>query len=182
MTPVSVHVEINKISRVSPYCNIYTVPVIVFMDDASANVSKQWNKHIVVYLSNAGLPQEMLDKEFCTRFVTSSPNASPMELMRAVRDSMELVQYFSSFRTSWLTFISRALDSPVVTYDCKTGEEIMTIPYVIFTASDNLMHTKQTSHCGLNSNYFCRTCHVGGTRAYKKSNEGFGKLFEVSFF
>jgi hypothetical protein len=35
---------------------VYTVPVIIFMDDASANVSKQWNKHIVVYLSNAGLP------------------------------------------------------------------------------------------------------------------------------
>ena len=68
---------------------VYTIPVIVFMDDASGNISKQWNKHIVVYLSNAGLPREMLDKEFCTRFVTSSPNASPMELMRAVRDSME---------------------------------------------------------------------------------------------
>lgn len=68
---------------------VYTVPVIVFMDDASGNISKQWNKHIVVYLSNAGLPREMLEKEFCTRFVTSSPHASPMELMRAVRDSME---------------------------------------------------------------------------------------------
>ncbi|KAF8257540.1 hypothetical protein EI94DRAFT_1774419 [Lactarius quietus] len=132
---------------------VYTVPVIIFMDDASANISKQWNKQIVVYLSNAGLPREMLDKEFCMRFVTSSPNASPMELMHAVRDSME------------------ALDSPVITYDCKTGEEIMTIPYVIFTTSDNLMHAEQTSHCGLNSNYFCRTCHVGGTKAYKKTNK-----------
>jgi hypothetical protein len=82
----------------------------------------------------------------------------------------------------WPTFISRALDSPVVTYDCKTGKEIMTIPYVIFTASDNPMHAEQTSCCGLNSNYFCRTCHVGGTRAHKKSDEGFGELFEVSVF
>ncbi|KAF8259437.1 hypothetical protein EI94DRAFT_1616008 [Lactarius quietus] len=141
---------------------VYTVPVIIFMNDASANISKQWNKQIVVYLSNAGLPREMLDKEFCTRFVTSSSNASPMELMHAVRDSMD-----------------RALDSPVITYDCKTGEEIMTIPYVIFTASDNPMHAEQTSHCGLNSNYFCRTCHVGGTKAYKKTNKGFGRLFEI---
>ncbi|KAH8978821.1 hypothetical protein EDB86DRAFT_2815391 [Lactarius hatsudake] len=141
---------------------VYTVPVIVFMDDASANISKQWNKHIVVYLSNAGLPREMLDKEFCTRFITSSPNASPMELMRAVRDSMDT-----------------ALRSPVVTFDCKTGKEIMTIPYMIFTASDNPMHAEQTSSCGLNSNYFCRTCHVGGTKAQKRSDEGFAKLFEV---
>ena len=70
---------------------VYTVPVIIFMDDASANISKQWNKHIVVYLSNVGLPREMLDKEFCTKFIMSSPNAPPMELMRAVRDSMEYV-------------------------------------------------------------------------------------------
>lgn len=70
---------------------VFTVPVIVFMDDASANISKQWNKHIVVDLSNAGLPREMLDKEFCLKFVTSSPNASPMELMHAVRDSIEYV-------------------------------------------------------------------------------------------
>ena len=70
---------------------IYTVPVIIFMDNASANISKQWNKHIVVYLSNAGLPREMLDKEFCVKFVVSSPNAPPMELMRAVHDSIEYV-------------------------------------------------------------------------------------------
>ena len=70
---------------------VYTVSVIIFMDNASANISKQWNKHIVVYLSNAGLPQEMLDKEFCVKFVASSPNAPPMELMRAVRDSLEYV-------------------------------------------------------------------------------------------
>ena len=38
---------------------VYTVPVIIFMDDASANISKQWNKHIVVYLSNAGLPRDV---------------------------------------------------------------------------------------------------------------------------
>ena len=70
---------------------VYTVPVIIFMDNASANISKQWNKHIVVYLSNAGLPREMLDKEFCVKFVASSPNGPPMELMHAVRDSLEYV-------------------------------------------------------------------------------------------
>jgi hypothetical protein len=70
---------------------VYTVPIIVFMDNASANISKQWNKHMIVYLSNAGLPQEMLEKEFCVKFVTLSPNALPMELMCAVCDSMEYV-------------------------------------------------------------------------------------------
>jgi hypothetical protein len=44
------------------------------------------------------------------------------------------------------------------------------------------MHAEQTSGSGLNSNYFCRTCDVGGTKAYKRSDEGFAKLFEVSLF
>ena len=86
---------------------VYTVPVIIFMDDASENILKQWNKHIVVYLSNAGLPREMLDKEFCTKFVMSSPNASPMELMCAVRDSIECVKFLSLLFTTSHYFPAR---------------------------------------------------------------------------
>ncbi|KAH9015519.1 hypothetical protein EDB85DRAFT_2076338 [Lactarius pseudohatsudake] len=158
---------------------VYTVPVILFMDDASANISKQWNKHIVVYLSNAGLPREMLDKEFCIKFVTSSPerfangtHARSAGLNR-VRPNLTL------FTLRFSSFISKALDSPVATFDCKTKEEVLIIPYLIFTASDNPMHAEQTSQCGLNANFFCRTCDVGGTKAQKKSEEGFAKIFEV---
>jgi hypothetical protein len=79
-------------------------------------------------------------------------------------------------------FVSKALDFPVTTYDCKTRKEVLTIPYLIFTASDNPMHAEQTSGSGLNSNYFCHTCDVGGTKAYKKSDEGFAKVFEVSLY
>lgn len=67
---------------------VYSVPLIIFMDDVSGNVSKQWNKHHVIYASNANLPREMLEKEFFLRFVTSSPHASPMELMKAMKDSI----------------------------------------------------------------------------------------------
>ncbi|KAL4075014.1 hypothetical protein V8B97DRAFT_2022606 [Scleroderma yunnanense] len=43
---------------------VLTVPLIIFMDYVSGNVSKQWNKHYVVYMSNASVPCEMLEKEF----------------------------------------------------------------------------------------------------------------------
>jgi hypothetical protein len=65
---------------------VYGVPLIVFMDDVSGNVSKQWNKHHVIYISNGNMPREMVEKEFCVRFVTSSPFASPMELMRGCKE------------------------------------------------------------------------------------------------
>ena len=67
---------------------VYSVPIIIFMDDVSANVSKQWNKHFVIYISNANMLREMIEKEFCIRFVTSSPFASPMELMRGCEKSI----------------------------------------------------------------------------------------------
>lgn len=67
---------------------VYGVPLIVFMDDVSGNVSKQWNKHHAIYMSNASLPREMMEKEFCVRFVTGSPHAAPMELMHAMKDSI----------------------------------------------------------------------------------------------
>lgn len=67
---------------------VYRVPLIIFMDDISGNISKQWNKHIVIYMSNASLPREMLDQEFNVRFVMSSPHASPMELMHVMKESI----------------------------------------------------------------------------------------------
>jgi hypothetical protein len=58
------------------------------MDDVSGNISKQWNKHHAIYMSNTNLPQEMIEKEFFVRFVASSPHAPPMELMRAMKESI----------------------------------------------------------------------------------------------
>ena len=69
---------------------VYTVPLIIFMDDVSGNISKQWNKHHVVYVSNGLLPRQMLKQEFSIRFISSSPHAPPMELMQGIKD---LIQY-----------------------------------------------------------------------------------------
>ncbi|KAH7931055.1 hypothetical protein BV22DRAFT_999145, partial [Leucogyrophana mollusca] len=139
---------------------VYNVPLIIFMDDVSGNVSKQWNKHHAIYMSNANLPREMLEKEFCVRFVTSSPHAAPMELMRAMKES-----------------VCRAAESGVITWDCKMDEEVMLIPYGLFIAGDNPMQAEECSHAGLNCNYFCRTCDVGGNKEYKQSSAGYNSIF-----
>ena len=72
---------------------VYAVPLIIFMDDVSGNISKQWNKHFVIYMSNANLQCEMLDREFFVRFVMSSLHASPMELMHAMKQSISYVSF-----------------------------------------------------------------------------------------
>ncbi|KAI5983207.1 hypothetical protein EDD15DRAFT_2179497 [Pisolithus albus] len=141
---------------------VYTVPLIVFMDDVSGNVSKQWNKHHVVYVSNALLPRQMLEQEFSIRFISSSPHATPMELMRGLKDS-----------------IQKTTDQPIVTFDVKHQEEVMLIPYNLIIAGDNPMQAEECSHGGLKCNYFCRTCKVGGTNVEKRTDKGYCDIFQL---
>ncbi|KAF8834899.1 hypothetical protein BDN67DRAFT_914006 [Paxillus ammoniavirescens] len=140
---------------------VLTVPLIIFMDDVSGNISKHWNKHHVVYMSNALIPHEMVEKEFCVRFVSSSPHATPLEPMQGVKDS-----------------IQKATNNPVIAFDVKYQEEVMLIPYDLFVAGDNPMQAEECSHGGLKCNYFCRTCKVGGTNTEKTSDEGYMDLFK----
>lgn len=55
-------------------------------------------------------------------------------------------------------------------------------PFVLFLPGDNPMQAEECSHSGLSSNFFCRTCMVGGTKKFKVSDEGYSTLFEVSCF
>ncbi|KAG8781669.1 hypothetical protein FRC12_021639 [Ceratobasidium sp. 428] len=140
---------------------VYSVPVIVFMDDASGNVSKQWNKHWSSYLSNAALPREELQSEYNVRFVSTSAHASPSELMQGIRASME-----------------EAFNSPTVAFDCVLQEEVLVRPYALFWAGDNPMQAEHCSSTGMNSNHFCRTCDAGGSDDFKQSFDGYKSLFE----
>lgn len=83
-------------------CPVYSIPIIIFIDDVSGNISKQWNKHWACYLSNGSLPREKLMQEFHVRFVATSPHASPLEIMHGVRESIEFVCFTLVFRFAFL--------------------------------------------------------------------------------
>ncbi|EGO30443.1 hypothetical protein SERLADRAFT_404607 [Serpula lacrymans var. lacrymans S7.9] len=74
--------------------------------------------------------------------------------------------------------ICEAANSGVITWDCQYDQETMLLPYILFVAGDNPMHTEEFSHSGLKSNFFCRTCKVGGTQAQKKTDEGYNNIFK----
>ncbi|EGO04949.1 hypothetical protein SERLA73DRAFT_68605 [Serpula lacrymans var. lacrymans S7.3] len=110
-------------------------------------------------MSNAAMPRKMLEKEFNIRFVSSSPYTSPMELIKAVQNS-----------------ISDTANTGVIIWDCKYDEEVMLMPYNLFVAGNNPMQPEECSHAGLKCNYFCQTCKVGGTQVEKKSDQGNQKI------
>lgn len=65
-------------------------PLIVFCDDMSGNSTTQWNVHYSCYMSNACLPRTSLEQETNVHFLTTSPHASPMELLQAICESIQL--------------------------------------------------------------------------------------------
>ncbi|EIW74429.1 hypothetical protein CONPUDRAFT_160132 [Coniophora puteana RWD-64-598 SS2] len=140
---------------------VYSIPVIVFLDDVSGNQSKQWNKHFSCYLSNGALPREKLSEEFHVRFVATSPHAAPLEIMEGVRSS-----------------IAETYRDPIKAYDCQSKEEVLIQVYPLLFAGDNPMQAELCSCSGLNSNYFCRTCKCGGTQEFKRTDAGYASLFE----
>ncbi|KAI9567277.1 hypothetical protein HD554DRAFT_2205650 [Boletus coccyginus] len=140
---------------------VYSVPLVVFMDNVSGNISKQWNKHHVVYMSNALLPWEVLEQEFSIRFISGSPHATPMELMHGIKES-----------------IQKATNNPIVAFDVKHQEEVVLILYELIITSNNPMQAEECSHGGLKCNYFCRTCKVSGTHAEKNTDKRYTDIFQ----
>ncbi|GJJ13648.1 hypothetical protein Clacol_007904 [Clathrus columnatus] len=140
-----------------PYYHVFT---ILFIDDVSGNVSKQWNKHYVCYLSNACLPHEQLDKEFNIWFVGSSPHINALELAQGIQES------FNKTKTG------------IIAYDALEKTECMFVVLPYLNVADNPMHAEMCSQSGLTSNKFCQTCNVGGGRDEKCSDDGYLKLFQ----
>ncbi|EJF61701.1 hypothetical protein BD309DRAFT_824959, partial [Dichomitus squalens] len=139
-------------------------PLIVFIDDVSGNSSKQWNVHYSCYMSNAGLPRAQIEKSRNIQFISTSPSASPMEIIEAVCNDI---------RQTWGT-------SPLKVWDVHRRRHILVRLWLLFLPGDNPMQAELCSHIGLKGNHFCRCCHVGGDQKYKQSNEGFASLLKLS--
>ncbi|KZP11281.1 hypothetical protein FIBSPDRAFT_899076 [Athelia psychrophila] len=58
---------------------LYVVMVPIWCDNVSGNLSKQYNKHINIYMANLNLPKRLLQQEYFVRFVSTSPHATSSE-------------------------------------------------------------------------------------------------------
>lgn len=59
---------------------ILHVPMNIYSDDTSGNVSKKWNKHMSFVATLAGLPPHLTNQEYHMHFLAASNSASALEM------------------------------------------------------------------------------------------------------
>lgn len=152
----------------------------IWVDDVSANRTKQYNKHINVYLQISNLPGRLLQQTYFVRFVSSSGHATSPEQLSAIIGYIVYVFHLISM-TQALTHErgSETHTNPVRCFNGHTRRPCRTVLRVPCDPADNPQQSEEASHM-CNGNCLCRKCKVGGPAAVTESNEGFHALHVVS--
>jgi hypothetical protein len=94
----------NKLRGLADGDELYVVMVPLWCDDVSGNKSKQYNKHMNVYMVNSNLPGRLLQQEYFIRFVSASPHASAPEQLSLLKEQVKYVTFY----TIWFSCSSTA--------------------------------------------------------------------------
>ena len=68
---------------------ILSLPIWLYCDDTSGNVSKKWNKHMSFYFILAGLPPKLGGLGFNVKFLSSSNSATALEMADSIVDELK---------------------------------------------------------------------------------------------
>ncbi|KAJ7444944.1 hypothetical protein FB451DRAFT_1434147 [Mycena latifolia] len=152
----------NQLRAIDNGEDLFTVWVPVWADDVSGARSKQYQKHINVYTSNANLPGQLLQQEYFVRFVSTSPHAGALEQLKVV-----------------VNHVKETHISPVRTYDAETGRPCSFRLGIPDAPADNPQQAEEASHIGHQGSHFCRRCKVGGTSEEKECPDGYHSFYET---
>jgi hypothetical protein len=77
-------------------CIIRHVPITLYADDTSGNVSKQWNKHISYYYTLSVLPPSETNQQYNCYFLSTSNCAGVLELGDQIVDEIKYVIFLDN--------------------------------------------------------------------------------------
>lgn len=79
----------NSLRKLAQDNDLYVVMIPLWCDDVSGNRSKQYNKHINMYMANSNLPGCLLQQEYFIRYVSASPHATAPEQFSLLREQIK---------------------------------------------------------------------------------------------
>lgn len=79
----------NPLRKIAKDKNLYVIMVPLWCDDVSGNKSKQYNKHINMYMVNSNIPGQLLQQEYFVRFVSASQHASAPEQFSVLQEQIK---------------------------------------------------------------------------------------------
>ncbi|KAJ7444523.1 hypothetical protein B0H11DRAFT_1746826 [Mycena galericulata] len=138
---------------------VFRLRIMPWSDDVSGNVSKQYNAHTNMYVTNLNLPHQKLQQEYFIRFASTSPNASSSEQFVALSDDCVPGVWHEA-------------------YDCELEQDIIfeIIPHVL--PADNPQQSETSSHIGMGGSLGCRRDLTGGTKEYCETDQGYHALYK----
>ncbi|KAI8449480.1 hypothetical protein BY996DRAFT_8387722 [Phakopsora pachyrhizi] len=131
------------------------IPLNFYSDDTSGNVSKQWNKHISIFMSLAGLPPKLSNQEFNTLFVATSNIATAFELAAPVCEELNNLSL-----------------SGFTAFDYSLQEHVLVLPVVLLFMADSPMHAEITST--MQPNVSLQPCRICNLKAENKKEKATG--------
>ncbi|PLW16113.1 hypothetical protein PCASD_19404 [Puccinia coronata f. sp. avenae] len=120
------------------------VPITLYADDTSGNLSKQFNKHISFFFTLSGLPPHLSNQEYNCHFLATSNVASVLEVAEPLVDG----------------FNHMALEG-FSAWDCSISQTVLVNSVVLCFLADSPMHAEVTNTPNPGqSNHPCRMCKL----------------------
>ncbi|KAH9820344.1 hypothetical protein DFH28DRAFT_884841, partial [Melampsora americana] len=102
-----------------------SVPIALYSDNTSGNVSKKWNKHMSFYFTLAGLRPQFTNQEYHIHPLCTSNVATALEQGNQIVDEL-----------------NEAAANGFRAYDCITDHKVLVIPFILCHMGDSPMHVE----------------------------------------
>ncbi|KAA1110820.1 hypothetical protein PGT21_032339 [Puccinia graminis f. sp. tritici] len=137
------------------------MPINLYADDTSGNLSKRWNKHISFYCTLAGLPPQCAKMQYNCRFLATSNQAGVLELAEPIVDEINDIATNGS-----------------TAYDPALEEDVLVMSLVLCFQADSPMHAEVTNtfvpNVCLNP---CRMCSLHLAKLDDKRKQDYVRAF-----
>ena len=163
--------------------DLITIYALLFCNDVSRAQLKQYQKHINVYAQNWSLPSWFQWQDSLVQFISTSPTAGSCKLLGPI---LKAVKYTSSSFSKYPICSDTVRDraskmNPTWTYNATTQHFCHVCLLVPCLPADNLQHSEEASHTGVNANCKCCKCKKGGPGEARESDDGYNMLYHTNF-